>query len=65
MAIDIGLSIGFIFAVTFVLGCYCNGFLADRQHPQISYSFMAIIASIAALLLMAFPALFMIVGRFI
>ena len=65
MAIDIGLSIGFIFAITFVLGCYCNGFLADRNHPRISYVFMVIIASVAALLLMVFPALFMIVGRFI
>lgn len=62
---DIGLSIGFIISITFVLGYYCNGFLADRQHPQITYQEMVIIGCIGALLLLAFPALFLLIGRFI
>ena len=62
---DIGLSIGFVVAITFVLGYYANGFLADRQHPTISYQEMAIVSCIGALLLLAFPALFLLIGRFI
>ena len=59
---DIGLSIGFVVAITFVLGYYANGFLADRKHPAISYQEMAIVGCIGALLLLAFPALFLIIG---
>ena len=62
---DIGLSIGFIIAITFILGYYCNGFLADRQHPQMTYVEMTIIGGIGALVLLAFPALFLLIGRFI
>ena len=62
---DIGLSIGFVVAITFILGYYANGFLADRHHPNISYQEMTIIAMISALLLLAFPALFLLIGRFI
>ena len=62
---DIGLSIGFVVAITFILGYYANGFLADRHHPTISYQEMIIVACIGALLLLAFPALFLLVGRFI
>lgn len=62
---DIGLSIGFVVAITFVLGYYANGFLADRQHPQITYQEMVIIGCIGALLLLVFPALFLFIGQFI
>ena len=62
---DIGLSIGFIISITFVLGYYANGFLADRKHPQITYQEMIIIGCIGALLLLAFPSLFLLIGRFI
>ena len=59
---DIGLSIGFIVAITFILGYYANAFMADRHHPEISYQEMTIIACIGALLLLAFPALFLLIG---
>lgn len=64
MLVDIGLSIGFVFALTFILGVYANNFLSSRMHPMIPYDFMAIIAGIAAILLLAFPALFLVLGRF-
>ena len=63
--VDIGLSIGFVVAITFVLGYYANGFLADRKHPNISYTEMLIVACIGALLLLAFPALFLLIGRWL
>lgn len=60
MLVDIGLSIGFIFAVTFVLGLFANNYLSDREHPAIPYDYMAVIAGIASVLLLAFPALFLV-----
>ena len=62
---DIGLSIGFVVAITFILGYYVNGFMAERNRPTVSYQEMIIVACIGALLLLAFPALFLLVGRFI
>ena len=64
-AVNIGLSIGFVVSLTFVLGHYANGFLANRHHPSISYQEMAVVGLIGAILLLAFPALFLLVGRFV
>lgn len=61
---DLGLSVGFVFAITFILGMYLNT-RADRQHPRISYTWMIIVAAIGALLLLAFPAVFLLVGRWL
>lgn len=63
MLADIGLSIGFVFGITFILGTFANNYFADREHPAISYEFMAVIASIGALLLLAFPALFFLLDK--
>ena len=65
MLVDIGLSIGFVFAITFILGTYANNFLADRQHRKISYTDMIVIAAIGALLLLAFPAAFIFIGKLV
>lgn len=64
MLVDLGLSIGFVFAITFILGAYANNYLADRDHPALPYDFMAVIAGVGAVLLLIFPALFLVLGRF-
>lgn len=60
MLVDIGLSIGFVFGFTFILGTFANNYFSDREHPAIPYDYMAVIAGIGAVLLLAFPALFLV-----
>ena len=60
MLTDVALSIGAIFGLSIILGYYCNTF---TEKPTVSFADMLILASIGALVMMAFLAVFLLIGR--
>ena len=64
MLTDIALSVGAIFGLAIILGFYANH-LCMRKGETVSLPDMLIIASIGVLVMFAFLAVFLIVGRFL